>query len=350
MKISALWLAPMAFLYGIATRFRNYLYNIGYSKSFNYEIMVIVVGNLSAGGTGKSPMTEYLIRLLHEKYSLAVLSRGYKRKTKGFLFADEYTTADEIGDEPYQMYLKYKKVAQIAVGEERTIAIPNILLEHPETQVVLMDDGFQHRAVKPDMSIILTDFAAPFYDDHLLPWGRLREAKVGAKRASAIVVTKCPSDLGEEEMKTMSSKIREHSGHETPVFFSKVVYSRIKSMSGKINPADTKYVAFAGIANPDSFFKHVSSRFTVAQEVSFADHYNYTAEDVKHLIDIADKDSAALITTEKDIVKFRNKEFASLLQNIPVYYLSIEHQFLINGNVFDALIAEYIEEKYKAED
>jgi len=143
MKVSVLWLAPLAFLYGLVTRFRNYLYNIGYSKSFNYDIMVIVVGNLSVGGTGKSPMTEYLIRLLHQKYSLATLSRGYKRKSKGFLIADQYTGLTELGDEPYQMYLKYNKVAKIAVGEERTIAIPNILLEHPETQVVIMDDAFR---------------------------------------------------------------------------------------------------------------------------------------------------------------------------------------------------------------
>jgi len=183
MKISTLWLAPLAFLYGIATRFRNYLYNIGYSRSFNYYIMVVAVGNLSVGGTGKSPMTEYLIRLLYKKYTLATLSRGYKRKTKGFLFADDYTGVDEVGDEPYQMYLKYKKFARVAVGEERSIAIPNILLEYPETQVIIMDDGFQHRTVRPDFSILLTDYHHLFYDDHLLPWGRLREIKPWSKRA-----------------------------------------------------------------------------------------------------------------------------------------------------------------------
>ena len=152
MKISALWLAPMSFLYGIGSQLRNYLFDIGYSRSFNYDIMVIVAGNLSAGGAGKSPMTEYLVRLLHTKYTLATLSRGYKRKTKGFLMADKYTGATEIGDEPYQMYLKYGKHTQVAVGEERSIAIPNILLEHPETQVILMDDGYQHRTVKPNLS------------------------------------------------------------------------------------------------------------------------------------------------------------------------------------------------------
>ena len=350
MKISALWLAPMAFLYGIATRFRNYLYNIGYSKSFNYEIMVIVVGNLSAGGTGKSPMTEYLIRLLHEKYSLVTLSRGYKRKTKGFLFADQHTMADEIGDEPYQMYLKYNKVARVAVGEERTIAIPNILLEHPETQVVIMDDGFQHRAVKPDLSVILTSFDSPFYDDHLLPWGRLREAKVGARRASAIIVTKCPSQISVQQIKAMTASIQAHSGQEVPVFFSKIVYSRIKSVAGKMNPNDDKFIAFAGLADPQPFFEHVADRFNMLDTVRFPDHYAYTEEDLSELIKLAGKHQAALLTTEKDVVKLRHRKFVKILKDTPVYYISIEHKFINNGSVFDELVIDAIEEKYTVED
>ena len=350
MKISALWLAPLAFLYGIATRFRNYLYNIGYSRSFNYDIMVIVVGNLSAGGTGKSPMTEYLIRLLHQKYSVVTLSRGYKRKTKGFLFADPYTTADEIGDEPYQMYLKYNQVARVAVGEERTIAIPHILLEHPETQVVIMDDGFQHRAVKPDFSIILTDYSSPFYSDHLLPWGRLREAKVGSKRASVIIVTKCPAQISEEEMVEMTSRIHHHSGNEVPVFFSRVVYSRIKSVTGKINPNDTDFIAFAGLADDKPFFDHVGSRFALLDSVAFKDHHSYSPDDIKKLVHKANERQAALITTEKDVVELRQKEFAAILKGTPVYYISIEHRFIKSGNVFDEIVNETIEEKYKTEE
>ena len=350
MKISALWLAPLAFLYGIATRFRNYLYNIGYSKSFNYDIMVIVVGNLSVGGTGKSPMTEYLIRLLHEKYSLATLSRGYKRKTTGFLFADAHTTADEIGDEPYQLYLKYNKVARVAVGEERTIAIPHILLEHPETQVVIMDDGYQHRAVKPDFSIILTDFSKPFYDDHLLPWGRLREAKVGSRRAQAIIVTKCPTPLSENETKEMTTRIQHHAGDKVPVFFSKVVYSRIKSITGKINPNDTDFIAFAGLAKAAPFFDHVANRFKLVHSVAFKDHHSYTLDDVRGLVQQAGQLNAALITTEKDVVKLRQKDFANILRDIPLYYISIEHRFINNGNIFDDLVLDAIEEKYTTED
>lgn len=350
MKLSALCLAPLAFLYGAATRFRNYLYNIGYSKSFSYDIMVIVVGNLNVGGTGKSPMTEYLIRLLHDKYSLASLSRGYKRKTRGFLVADAHTTAEEIGDEPYQLYLKYNSVARVAVGEERTIAIPNILLEYPETQVVIMDDGFQHRAVKADLNIILTDYSKPFYEDHLLPWGRLREAKAGAKRAGVIIVTKCPSQLPEQRIKAMTKRIHQHSGEEVPVFFSRIVYSRIKSFTGKINPDDTEFIAFAGLASPEPFFEHVDSRFNLLDSLSYKDHYAYNAEDVTELVSLAKSRQAALITTEKDVVKLREKNLASILKGTPLYYISIEHRFINYGNVFDDLIKEAIEEKYATED
>jgi len=350
MKLSAIWLAPLAFLYGIATRFRNYLYNIGYSKSFNYEIMVIAVGNLSVGGTGKSPMTEYFIRLLHSKYSLSTLSRGYKRKTKGFLIADEYTAIDEIGDEPYQMYLKYNKVTKVAVGEERSIAIPNILLEHPETQVVIMDDGYQHRSVRPDFSLLLTDYNHLFYNDHLLPWGRLREAKVGARRASAIIVTKCPNQLDANDINQISDNIRRYAGKEMPIFFSKIIYSRVLSLTGKPNSLNQRFIAFAGLANSDQFLEYISTKFELVGSESFADHHNYSVEDVKLLVDKAKENDAVLITTEKDIVKFRNKSLLIELGDMPLYYLSIEHKFIKDGNVFDTMVMESIEEKYKVEE
>ena len=293
-------------------------------------------------------MTEYLIRLLHEKYTLSTLSRGYKRKTRGFLFADEYTGVDELGDEPYQMYLKYNKVTKIAVGEERSIAIPNILLEHPETQVIIMDDGYQHRSVRPDFSILLTDYQYPFYKDHLLPWGRLREAKVGAKRAHAVVVTKCPATLTEKEENEMTYWIRKYAGNEIPVFFSKVIYSKPRALHGNIdNPQ--KVLAFAGLAKTELFEEYVSTNFDMVEMIKYRDHYDYSANDIRKLVNKAKEANAALITTEKDIVKFRNKERIKLLENTSLFYLSIKHQFVKNGNVFDKLVADAIEEKYKEE-
>jgi tetraacyldisaccharide 4'-kinase len=350
MKISGIWLAPLAFMYGLITSFRNYLYNIGYSRSFNYDIMVIAVGNLSAGGTGKSPMTEYLLRLLHATYSLATLSRGYKRKSKGFLIADKYTGVEEIGDEPYQMYLKYNRIAKIAVGEERSIAIPNILLEHPETQVIIMDDGFQHRTVTPDLSILLTDYQHLFYSDHLLPMGRLRETKKGARRAHAVVVTKCPGRLSNEEELVITRKIRKYAGKDMPVFFSKIVYHQVLCIDKKIDSPPGKVIAFAGLANTELFSQYIDSNFTMAEMVSFKDHHHYSREDIKMLVDKAVAAGADLITTEKDVVKFRNRDNLKLLRNIPLYYLSIEHQFVKNGNVFDKLVLDAITEKYIVEE
>jgi len=311
--------------------------------------MVIAAGNLSAGGTGKSPMTEYLIRLLHAKYSLATLSRGYKRKTKGFLIADAYTGVDEIGDEPYQMYLKYNKVAKIAVGEERSIAIPNILLEYPETQVIIMDDGFQHRTVKPDLSILLTDYNHLFYQDHLLPWGRLREIKAGAKRAHAIVVTKCPANFNDKEVNTITENIRRYAGSSMPVHFSRIIYSKVKSLGGNgIQPV--KVVAFAGLANTELFSQYVKTKFDLIEMISFKDHHNYSAEDIRNLVEKAETAGATLITTEKDIVKFRQKGRTKLLGDTNLCYLSIEHQFIKDGNVFDKLVENAIKEKYTSDE
>ena len=349
MKISALWLTPLAFLYGIGTRLQNYLFDIGYSRSFNYDIMVIVVGNLSAGGAGKSPMTEYLIRQLHNKYRIATLSRGYKRKSKGFLMADEHTGVDEIGDEPYQMHLKYSKIARMAVGEERSIAIPNILLEHPETQVIIMDDGYQHRTVRADYAVLLTDYSSLFTKDHLLPLGRLRETKIGAKRADVIIVTKCPSVLTEKEEAEITSQIRQYAGNDMPVFFSRVKYYEPLSLTN-VDILPTKVVAFAGLANTELFAQQVDRQFEMVKMISFKDHHDYSANDIIHLIDMAKSAGAALITTEKDMVKFKEKSRIKLLADVPLFYLSIEHEFVKNGNVFDDLVEDAITGKYTIEE
>jgi tetraacyldisaccharide 4'-kinase len=349
MKISALLLAPLAFMYGIGVRLRNYLFDIGYTRSFNYDIMVIVVGNLSAGGAGKSPMTEYLIRQLHSKYSLAILSRGYKRKTKGFLMADKYTGVDEIGDEPYQMYLKYNQQTEIAVGEDRSIAIPNILLEHPETRVIIMDDGYQHRTVKADFSILLTEYAHLFSDDHLLPWGMLREAKKGAKRASTIIVTKCPPQLSAQEEVIITSKIQHYAGHEKSVFFSRIKYNEPNALTNTAT-IPTRVVAFAGLANTELFAQYIDENYELVEMISFKDHHDYSTADIVQLVGKAKAASAALITTEKDMVKFKGKNSIKLLEDVPLHYLSIEHQFVKNGNVFDNLVEDAITEKYTVED
>ena len=205
-------LYPFTLLYGTITDFRNHLYNMGQRPSIQFDTNVINVGNLTVGGTGKTPHVEYLIRLLHSQYKVATLSRGYGRKTKGFILANDEATAESIGDEPLQFYKKFKNECVVSVGEERALAIPHILTEHPETQVVLLDDAYQHRAVTPSFNILLTDYNRLFYQDYPFPSGRLRERRKGAKRANAVIVTKCPDDLSSSAQQAIEQQIRKGEG------------------------------------------------------------------------------------------------------------------------------------------
>lgn len=350
MTLTRILLFPFTLLYGIATGLRNYLFDIGYSRSFQYDIMVINVGNLRVGGTGKTPMIEYLIRLLHKQYAVATLSRGYKRKTKGFILADDSSNSAQLGDEPYQMHLKYGKVARVAVGEERSLAIPYILMEHPETQVVLMDDAFQHREVKPDLNILLTDFSQPFYDDSLLPGGRLRETKSGAKRADIIVVTKSPLDIDEPTQQVVIHKIRKYSKVNTPIFFTFLQYGNIRGIDGKEALPDKKYVLFSGLANAEPFEDYLKSHVEVVKTVDFKDHHDYTLEDFQQLVQDAQAAGADLLTTEKDLVKLRAPQFVDLLKKTSLCYVPIAHKFVKDGSIFDAEIFAQIEDKYSLED
>ncbi len=189
------WLYPVSWLYGAVVIIRNKLFDWGLFRSKSFDVPVICVGNLSVGGTGKTPHTEYLIKLLHDKYQVAVLSRGYKRRTQGYVLATPQSTARTIGDEPYQMYTKFPSVT-LAVDENRCHGIEKLLaLKKPAVDVVLLDDAFQHRYVKPGLSILLTDYHRLFCDDALLPAGRLREPVSGKNRAQIIIVTKCPQDI-----------------------------------------------------------------------------------------------------------------------------------------------------------
>ncbi|MEL7146090.1 MAG: tetraacyldisaccharide 4'-kinase, partial [Bacteroidota bacterium] len=227
MKIFKWLLFPFAVLYDLITRLRNHLYNIEYYKSFEFQTNVISVGNLTVGGTGKTPMIEYLIRLLRDQYGLATLSRGYGRKTRGFLQGDfDQTKVHDIGDEPFQYLLKFHDKVGIFVGEERAWAIPGILMERPGTEVILLDDAYQHRTVLPSLSILMTRYDRLFSADFLMPMGRLREARKGASRADAVVVSKCPFNFDE---KAIIEDIRKYIAPSIPVFFTSVAYGAAMS-------------------------------------------------------------------------------------------------------------------------
>ena len=222
--LGKIFLFPLAVLYDAITRLRNHLFDSGLKPSFEFETRVISVGNLAVGGTGKTPMTEYLIRILCKDFKISTLSRGYGRRTKGLRFGSNDDTATTLGDEPYQLYRKFNHQVTVAVGEDRAFAIPNILQQFPETEIILMDDAFQHRFVKPQLSILVSEFNNPFYADFVMPFGRLREARKGVARADLIVFTKCPKEATKEEFDLRIKESKKYAGNK-PIFFASIRYS-----------------------------------------------------------------------------------------------------------------------------
>lgn len=342
MNFLAIILFPFTLLYDLATRFRNYLFDIGYKKSFEFDVRVISVGNLSVGGTGKTPMVEYLIRLLKGQYTMSTLSRGYGRKTKGFRLADEKDTYQTIGDEPRQFQIKFPDV-QVSVGEERAVAIPFILAERPDTNLILLDDAYQHRTVKPLVNILLTDYNRPFFEDYLLPSGRLREARKGARRADVVIVTKCPA-IDEEERKVIQEKIAKYS--DAPVYFSAIRYLEPKEIFSSDQISNDVFI-FSGLANHSQFSRYVEGKFNLLGEMHFKDHHAYSQKDFQVILaKLASFKGrkVSLLTTEKDMVKLIDEPLKSMLNAVSVFYLPIETYFLENGRQFDELILNKLDE------
>jgi tetraacyldisaccharide 4'-kinase len=339
MPILKILLWPFTVLYNLVTKVRNYLYDIGHKPSFQFDTVVICVGNLNVGGSGKTPMIEYLVRLLGDTYSLAVLSRGYGRKTKGIRLANEQDDAFTLGDEPYQYYRKFGKTVTVCVGEERALAIPTILNERPETQVILLDDAFQHRTVVPQFSILLTEFSKPFYKDFLMPFGRLRESRSGAKRADVIIVTKCQPSVPNEEM---VSKLQHYAG-DKPVFFSGLVHKKAEAFV-EGNVIGKKVILVSGIANSAKLEEFVSSNYELVQHFKFGDHHPYSQSDILK-IEAAVKAQGAesILTTEKDMVKLISTKLKTYLNEKLWFYLPVETVFVNRGSEFDEMVLAVVE-------
>lgn len=326
-------LFPFAILYGIVTSIRNFLYDKGILKSYSFRIPIIAVGNLSVGGTGKTPQIEYLIDLLSSDYKVAVLSRGYKRKSKGFILANETVTAELLGDEPFQIFQKFPQI-QVAVDADRKNGIEQLLKLDVKPEVILLDDAFQHRRVKAGFYVLLTAYGDLYCDDFMLPTGNLREAKIGAKRADIIIVTKCPKDLNQKEQAMIKKKI----GAETPIYFSCIKYdSKVYSKSLTMELSEviaTPKVLLAGIAKPDYFFTYLQSGND--KTLSFPDHHNFSAKEIT-LIKEAAKNKI-IVTTEKDFVRLKDSELKEQL-----YYLPIKSDFLLQKELFDTSIQNFIQ-------
>ncbi|NHN25341.1 tetraacyldisaccharide 4'-kinase [Flavobacterium jejuense] len=321
-------LFPLSLPYWVITYLRNFLYDIGLFKSQSFSIPIIAVGNLSVGGTGKTPQIEYLIRLL-KNYKVATLSRGYKRASKGYILANENTSEKDLGDEPFQFYTKFPEVL-VAVDANRRNGITELLNHKPD--VVLLDDAFQHRKVKAGFYILLTTYNDLFSDDYILPFGNLREPEMGKKRANLIIVTKCPNDLSD----IAQMKIKQQLMVEVPVYFSTIVYDQyIYSKTNKIeiNSFKEEKVLVAGIAKPDLFFDFLGNQSD--EKITFPDHHDFSEDDIKKILVTAN--NRKIITTEKDYMRLDGKIPSSQL-----YYLPIQSRLIQNETNFNTKILDYV--------
>lgn len=324
-------LFPIAIIYWLVTFIRNWLYDVGFFKSKSYNLPIIAIGNLSAGGTGKTPHTEYLIRLLKDNYKVAVLSRGYKRSTKGFVLAKEVISASELGDESYQIHTKFPDVS-VAVCEDRQTGIENLVATiNPD--VILLDDAFQHRKVKAGFYILLTAYDDLFSEDFILPFGDLRESAMGKKRANLVVVTKCPAALSEQEQQVVKQKLDVN----VPVFFTSIDYdTEVFSTEKAINVSDIiskEKIIVAGIAKPKYFIDYLNSGKD--KVLIYPDHHNFTEQEISELN--ATAQDRILVTTEKDFVRLNGK-----IKSDTLYYLPIKVKFLNSESEFQTLISKTI--------
>lgn len=316
MKLLRYLLFPIVPFYYLVTWMRNRLYDLGIKKSTTYDFPVICVGNLSVGGTGKTPMIEYLIRILKQEYSVATLSRGYKRSTDGFVIADETASASSIGDEPFQFYKKFKDII-VCVDADRRNGISNLMqLEHPP-QLVLLDDAFQHRKVKANFNILLTPYSELYVNDMLLPTGNLREPRSGAKRADLIVVTKSPESISEHEKNRVIKSLKPENNQS--VFFSWIAYSNlIKNTSEEkhLNDlSDRNFTLVTGIANSKPLVDYLKSKNLNFEHLNFGDHHAFTSKEIDDL-----KSKKLILTTEKDFMRLT----PYFKDNQSIFYLPIE--------------------------
>ena len=340
MKFLRILLFPFAILYDIITRLRNFLFDLNIFKSTTFSFPVVVVGNLSVGGTGKTPQIEYLIRLLKDTFKTAVLSRGYKRKSKGFLLLDENDTVDDSGDEPMQYFKKFANIS-VAVDANRVEGIQKLkALQNPD--VVLLDDAFQHRKVKGSFNILLTKYDDLFINDFLLPTGNLRESREGAHRADVIIVTKCPENLDVSIQNALSKKLNKFTKN---IFFSKIAYAEHLVGEQSVTLSDLKdyeILLVTGIANPKPLLNFLNFKEISFKHLAFPDHHHFTSQDISNISNsfkLLKSNKKLLLTTEKDATRLQ-------LEISDIYYLPIETQFLDSKqtNVFNNMIMSHIKE------
>lgn len=341
-------LAPISWLYAIVLHIRHKLFDWGILKSKSFSVPTICVGNLALGGTGKTPHTEYLIRLLQDKFKVAVLSRGYGRKTKGYVLAKQDTGYEEIGDEPMQYHSKFNDI-YVAVDENRCEGVDNLMASAPDTDVILLDDAYQHRKIKPGLNILLTEYYNIYKKDMLLPTGRLRDVKSAAKRADILLVTKSPRVLLPYDKRDMIN-ILEAKPYQK-VFFTYIDFQDLTPITGTAratNLQDIKSVyLFCGIANSYPLEDHLKRKYNTLITNYYYDHHCFTDEDINTIIDgfnnVIGKNKI-IVTTEKDLMRLTKASYMNKFEDVPLFTIPIEVRFndKNEGEIFNNLIIDYV--------
>jgi tetraacyldisaccharide 4'-kinase len=347
MKYLRLLLFPFSLIYGLIVVMRNFLYDAGLFKSRRFDFPVIAVGNLEVGGAGKSPMTEYLIRLLKNDFKLATLSRGYGRETKGYLTAPTTATAIQIGDEPAQFKHKFPDVT-VAVCEKRVNGIEQLKQDH---ELIILDDAYQHRAVKPGLSVLLFDYNSLRNPHWVLPAGNYREPFFGKWRAGIIIVSKCPVDLSQDQLERIVADIAPRPYQQ--MFFTTINYLGLQDMDGNINETtidtDTTVFLLTGISNAQPLVSHIKKQTLHVIHHNYPDHHQFSLKNITKLADefaACTSQKKVIITTEKDAQRLGEQQLLPLVKKLPVLVLPIGVNFLHNGQEFNEMIIEYVR-KYR---
>ncbi len=329
-------LSPFSWIYRSITSVRNFLYNNHVIKSYEFDVPVISVGNITVGGTGKTPHTEHIVEALKDTFDVTILSRGYKRKTKGFLWASFDSTVAQIGDEPKQMAQKFLPKVKVCVCEDRVKGIKKIIEDGIDNKVIVLDDAYQHRKVVPLINILLTDYSKPIYEDDILPKGRLRESAHNSSRANIIIVTKCP-----DEIKPIDRRII--SKHLNLLPFQTIYFTNFRYDVPKLVFKDysilpcinrqTQVVLLTGIANPKTLIEYINKEFSSnITHLKFKDHHDFSQKNIKQITDCFNKipsDDKVILTTEKDAMRLLEHEFDENIKK-NMFYLELKLNFVFD--------------------
>ena len=333
-------------MYAFVSSIRSFLFDRGIFKSSEFDLPIINVGNLAVGGSGKTPHIEYIIRLLETDYSIAVLSRGYGRKTKGYREVSISSTTEECGDEPIQIKQKFPSI-RVFVGENRVEAITKLLFDYPNIDVILLDDAYQHRAIKAGLNILLTDYSRIFTRDKSMPLGRLREYPKAANRSDIIVITKCPKNINEDKIKELANEVSSFT--KSPVLFSNINYNELIAFNQQKAPRNIENILLiSALANAKPLYKYINTTYSPKkiEHIEFRDHHNFNEKEISSFIqkfNIFAEQNKIIIISEKDAARLRVVTKGTAFEELPVFVLPIEISFIANyAKIFNEKIINYV--------